>query len=169
MKHCKLLLLTAIALLLQACSGGTDPVKDSGNNGLEDNLGKDTENNPVTEVQTITPKVYIVSPINDATVTSPVTVEFGIEGFSLAPAGVNTTNTGHHHLLVDTALPALNQPIPSDSNHLHFGKAQDATVLKLEPGEHTLQLLLGDGSHIPHTTAIISEPIVITVVTEAVE
>jgi hypothetical protein len=156
MKHRNILLLITITLLLQACSGGSDPVKDSGSN-------------PVTEAQTIMPKVYIVSPVNGATVTSPVTVEFGIEGFSLAPAGTNELNTGHHHLLVDTSLPTLDQPIPSDSNHLHFGKAQDATVLELEPGEHTLQLLLGDGGHIPHTTALISDPIVITVVAEAVE
>jgi hypothetical protein len=148
MKHCNILLLTAMTILLQACSGGSDPASES---------------------QAIVPKVYIVSPANGATVTSPVTIEFGIEGFALAPAGTFDANTGHHHLLVDTPLPALDQPIPANSNHLHFGKAQDATLLELEPGEHTLQLLLGDGSHTPHATALISDPIVITVVAEAVE
>jgi hypothetical protein len=148
MKHRNILLLTAMTLLLQACSGGSDPAP---------------------ETQAIVAKVYILSPANGATVTSPVTVEFGIDGFALAPAGTFEADTGHHHLLVDTPLPALAQPIPADNNHLHFGKAQTSTVLELEPGEHTLQLLLGDGSHTPHTTALISDPIVITVVAEAVE
>ena len=148
MKHRNILLLTAMTLLLQACSGGSEPVPED---------------------QALVAKVYIVSPVNGATVTSPVTVEFGIEGFGLAPAGTFETDTGHHHLLVDTPLPALNQPIPADNNHLHFGKAQTSATLELEPGEHTLQLLLGDGSHTPHTTALISDPIVITVVAEAVE
>jgi hypothetical protein len=148
MKHRNILLLTAMTLLLQACSGGSEPV---------------------SEAQAIVAKVFIVSPANGATVTSPVTVEFGIEGFALAPAGTFEADTGHHHLLVDTPLPALSQPIPADNNHLHFGKAQTTTVLELEPGEHTLQLLLGDGSHTPHNTALISDPIVITVVAEAVE
>jgi hypothetical protein len=105
-------------------------------------------------------------PANGSTVTSPVTIEFGIAGYTVAAAGTYEADTGHHHLLIDTPLPALDQPIPSDANHKHFGKAQTSVSLELEPGEHTLQLLLGDGNHVPHSTVLISDPIVITVVTE---
>jgi len=109
-------------------------------------------------------RVFIVSPADGAEVTSPVTVVFGIEEFTLAPAGTYDAATGHHHLLVDVDLPPIDQPIPADDNHLHFGKAQSETTLELKPGKHTLRLLLGDGNHVPHDPALISEPITITVI-----
>jgi hypothetical protein len=108
-------------------------------------------------------RVTIVSPVAGATVTSPVTVQFALEGMTLAPAGTFEPGTGHHHVLVDAGLPALDQPIPTDANHVHFGKAQTEGQLELAPGPHTLQLLLGDGNHVPHDPPVVSEPITITV------
>ena len=110
-------------------------------------------------------EVYIISPRNGATVTSPVTVRFGLKGMGIAPAGVKFDNTGHHHLLIDTDLPAdLNAPLPSVPDKiLHFGKGQTETELKLTPGKHTLQLVLGDENHIPHSPALASKKITITV------
>lgn len=110
-----------------------------------------------------TGRVYIVSPTDGAEVSSPVTVSFGIEGFSVAPAGTYDPNTGHHHLLIDTGLPPLDQPIPADAQHVHFGKGQTETTLELAPGSHTLQLLLGDGNHVPHQPPLASDIITITV------
>ena len=110
------------------------------------------------------PRVYIESPENGALVQSPVEIVFALEGMELAPAGTYANNTGHHHLIIDNELPDLGMPIPSDNNHLHFGKAQDRVLLDLEPGLHTLQLLLGDGSHIPHQPPLISEKIKIRIV-----
>lgn len=111
-----------------------------------------------------TPQVYFVSPVDGATVTSPVTVVFGLRGMGVAPAGVDRQDTGHHHLLVDVArLPDLKLPVPADANHLHFGGGQTETTIELTPGIHTLQLLLGDKSHIPHPEPVISEKITITV------
>ena len=107
--------------------------------------------------------VYIVSPADGATVTSPVTVVFGLRGMGVAPAGVNNENTGHHHLIVDAGLPDLNQPIPSSENYRHFGKGQTEATIELAPGQHTLQLLLGDFSHIPHEEAVASAVVTITV------
>ena len=109
-------------------------------------------------------RVYIESPENGAVVQSPVEIIFALDGMELAPAGTYGNNTGHHHLIVDNKLPDLGMPIPSDKNHLHFGKAQDRVLLDLEPGLHTLQLLLGDGSHIPHQPPLISEKIEIRIV-----
>ena len=108
--------------------------------------------------------VYIISPQNGATVQSPVTITFGLKGMGVAPAGIDKANTGHHHLLVDVdQLPAMDTPIPADDKHRHFGGGQTETELELSPGQHTLQLLLGDKNHIPHGTPVISERITIIV------
>lgn len=108
--------------------------------------------------------VYFISPANGAVVTSPVTVKFGLKGIGVAPAGVDNPKTGHHHLLIDVAkLPAMDSPVPADANHKHFGGGQTETTVELAPGTHTLQLLLGDMSHIPHDPPILSEKITITV------
>ena len=111
-----------------------------------------------------TPIVYIESPENGAFVQSPVEIIFALDGMELAPAGTYEPDTGHHHLIIDIELPDFGMPIPSNKNHLHFGKAQDRVLIDLEPGIHTLQLLLGDGSHIPHRPPLISEKIEITIV-----
>jgi uncharacterized protein DUF4399 len=108
--------------------------------------------------------VYFLSPANGATVSSPVTIRFGLRGMGVAPAGVTNPNTGHHHLLVDVdTLPPDNLPIPNDANHRHFGLGQTETELALPPGRHTLQLVLGDALHIPHQPPVRSEKITITV------
>jgi len=108
-------------------------------------------------------KVFFIEPADGATVTSPVTVRFGIEGMEVAPAGTDKPNTGHHHVLVDVALEDYDVPIPADDAHRHFGKGQTETQLELAPGEHTLQLILGDQDHIPHDPVVESESITITV------
>ena len=107
--------------------------------------------------------VYFISPENGARVTSPVTVRFGLRGMGVAPAGVTNPNTGHHHLLVDTDLTPDNLPIPNDDKHRHFGAGQTEVELTLPPGQHTLQLVLGDALHIPHQPPVRSEKITITV------
>ena len=112
-------------------------------------------------------KVYIISPHNGAKVKSPVTVVFGLKGLGVAPAGVKAENTGHHHLLIDTPVPTdLSAPLPKNANILHFGKGQTETSLAadaLPPGKHTLQLIVGDESHVPHDPPLVSKPITITV------
>jgi hypothetical protein len=90
-------------------------------------------------------------------------VWFGLRGMGVAPAGTDKANTGHHHLLIDVPLPPLDEPIPNDKNHLHFGLGQTETSLDLPPGTHTLQLLLGDANHVPHSPPVMSSKITITV------
>jgi hypothetical protein len=107
--------------------------------------------------------VFIISPADGDTVTTPVEVQFGISGMAIAPAGDSLENSGHHHLLVDTQLAELTQPIPKDSQQIHFGKGQTEAILELEPGTHTLQLILGDSNHIPHIPPVVSNVITITV------
>jgi len=109
-------------------------------------------------------EVYIISPRDGATVGENVTVEFGLKGMGVAPAGVDKEKTGHHHLLVDVKdLPPAGQPIPKDETHLHFGGGQTETTLKLKPGTHTLQLEMGDQNHIPFDPALVSKKITIHV------
>ena len=107
--------------------------------------------------------VYIIEPKDGATVSNPVRVVFGLRNMGVAPAGVNHLNTGHHHLLIDTDLPRLDQPIPATDKIRHFGGGQTETRLILLPGTHTLQLLIGDYAHMPHNPPIASEKVTITV------
>jgi len=107
--------------------------------------------------------LYIISPADGARVSSPVTVVFGLQGAGVAPAGVDLPNTGHHHLLIDTEVPPLDSPVPADAQHVHFGLGQTETIVELSPGEHRLQLLLGDYLHVPHDPPLVSEPITVRV------
>ena len=108
--------------------------------------------------------VYIGWPNDGQTVrTTHIKVWFGTPNFGVALAGTDKPNTGHHHLLIDTALPPMDQPIPSDEKHLHFGLGQTETIIDLPPGTHTLQLLMGDGNHIPHNPPLMSKKITIHV------
>ena len=109
-------------------------------------------------------EVFIISPKDGEEVSSPVKVIFGLQGMGIAPAGINFPNTGHHHLLIDLdQLPDLKSGIPADAQHLHFGKGQTQALIELDPGEHSLQLLLGDWMHVPHETPVVSEKIKILV------
>src|SRR6516162_11824561 len=103
-------------------------------------------------------EVYIISPKSGAVVHNPVLVQFGLRGMGVAPAGVKFDNTGHHHLLIDTDTPAeLGVPLPATDKIVHFGKGQTETTLTtLSPGKHTLQLLLADYQHIPHSPPVLS-------------
>lgn len=108
-------------------------------------------------------RLYFISPKDDAKLSSPVAVRFGLSGMGVAPAGVAYPNTGHHHLLVDAEVPPLDRPVPADEHHIHFGAGQTEVRLELAPGRHTLQLLLGDHNHVPHDPPVVSERISITV------
>lgn len=109
--------------------------------------------------------VYFIGLEDGASVTNPVTIRFGLTGMGVAPAGTDKEATGHHHLLIDETLEGaeLDEPIPSDETHRHFGGGQTEVTLDLPPGTHTLQLVLGDMNHIPHDPPVMSEQITVTV------
>lgn len=110
-------------------------------------------------------RVYFINLKDGADMTSPFLVQFGLSGMGVAPAGVEKPNTGHHHLLIDAKLTdeEMKAPIPVDDKHKHFGGGQTEATVTLPPGKHTLQLVLADWSHIPHSPPVMSEPITITV------
>lgn len=162
--------LLAVLVSLAAC-GGTDPEPAAQSDTATSAPAATASTPPASASATTLPRTpspagamaYIISPEDGAVVSSPVRVVFGLKGFGVVPAGVAHESAGHHHLLIDTELPPLGAPIPSDANHVHFGGGQTEAEIELEPGRHTLRLLVGDHLHVPHDPPIVSEPITITV------
>lgn len=117
-------------------------------------------------------ELYFIGLENGATISGPVIVRFGLRGMGVAPAEVEREGTGHHHLLLNR--PPLGEgefgaeeftlALPANENHRHFGGGQTEVTLDLPPGEHTLQLVLGDHGHVPHDPPVVSE--VITIIVE---
>ena len=109
-------------------------------------------------------ELYFISPRDGAVVGSEVTIRFGLRGMGVSPAGTMKEKTGHHHLLIDAeSLPPLDQPIPVDDMHRHFGGGQTETTVTLSPGQHSLQLDLGDALHMQFDPPIVSQKITVTV------
>jgi hypothetical protein len=110
-------------------------------------------------------KAYFINIEDGATVSNPVTIQFGLSGMGVAPAGTEKEKTGHHHLIINEKIEGeeLNNPIPSDDKHKHFGGGQTEITVELPKGSHILQLVLGDWSHIPHDPPVMSERITVLV------
>jgi hypothetical protein len=108
-------------------------------------------------------EVYFAELKDGATIPPKSVIRFGLKEMGVAPAGADRPNSGHHHLLIDTELPPLDQPVPNDFNHLHFGNGQTEAQVTLKTGSHTLQLLFADKDHIPHNPPVMSALIHVTV------
>lgn len=109
-------------------------------------------------------ELYFIQPSDGATVDGTFTVVFGLRNMGVAPAGIEKENTGHHHLLIDTDMPSdMGKPLPATDQVRHFGGGQTEAEITLPPGEHTLQLLLGNYAHVPHSEPVASEQITVTV------
>lgn len=101
----------------------------------------------------VSPEAYFTNLPADGKIEIPFLIKFGLSGgWGLAPIKKPLGGkSGHHHLLVNTPLPMdISKPIAFSEKYLHFGKGQMETVLNLEPGEHTLRLLLADHEHKLH-------------------
>jgi hypothetical protein len=109
--------------------------------------------------------LYFIYPHNGAKIKGAFWCRFGLRGMGVTHAGDAFPNSGHHHLLVDVAQPLdLNDAIPADKNHLHFGAGQTEARIELPPGKHTLQLVLGDANHIPFDPPVMSKKITVTII-----
>ncbi|HTO82239.1 MAG TPA: DUF4399 domain-containing protein [Methylomirabilota bacterium] len=121
----------------------------------------------------------IVSPKDGAVMRSPVTVTIDLNGAEVAshstgtmaampgmtnmPAGGKGAHHGHAHLIVDSPLPKAGAMIPMDAKHIHMMGGAAKTTLRLPPGKHTLQLIMGGDDHIVPPDAPRSTPVTITV------
>lgn len=164
----RIIVLSATFLILAACGQKTadEPAASSTDTGADPAMAGETAAEPAAIPRTASADgagVFFIMPADGATVSNPIIIEFGIAGMDVVKAGDNQPHSGHHHLLIDTGLPDLGLPIPADEHHVHFGDGSTSTEIALPPGEHTLQMLLGDHLHIPHTPPLVSEPITITV------
>ncbi len=96
-------------------------------------------------------KVFFANLVDGDVVTSPLTVEFGVEGMEVVPAGAIEENKGHHHLLINHDFVAAGAVIPAgDSTLIHFGKGQLSTVVNLAPGDHKLTMQFANGAHMSY-------------------
>jgi hypothetical protein len=92
---------------------------------------------------------YFIGLQDDASIESPIRLEFGLFGYAVSPAGTTPLDKtkGHHHLIIDRGSIAAGVPIPSDDNHIHFGKGQTRAEVQLTQGHHSLTLQLADALH----------------------
>ena len=82
---------------------------------------------------------------------TPFVARFGLSMRGLVPAGTSAGRAGHHHLLINQALPLdFKKPLPFTDQYIHFGKGQTEAVVNLPPGSYDLRLLLADQGHIPY-------------------
>ena len=79
--------------------------------------------------------------------SSPINLEFSVQGFELAPSGSVGDRVGHHHLLVNRDSIMEGVVIPIDVNHIHFGNGEKRGTIELEPGSYLLTLQFADGTH----------------------
>lgn len=155
--------LALAAGLLTATAAQADAWKDLKNTAKQQAAQKAEAEFGLPQAAPQGAKVYFIEPKNGATITGPVKVVFGLANMGVAPAGVNQTGTGHHHLLIDDPAVDLTKPLPATDQIKHFGGGQTEATLDLKPGTHTLQLVLGDWKHQPHNPSVASEKITITV------
>ena len=107
-------------------------------------------------------KVYFINLKDGQILKSPFLIRFGLTGeMGIAPALADWPDTGHHHLIINAPPPNENKAISKKQLHLHKGETE--ITVKLPPGKHTLQAVLGDYSHIPHDPPVMSEVITVTV------
>jgi hypothetical protein len=109
-------------------------------------------------------EAYIIWPTNGTVIQGgKFWLRMGLRNMGVAPKGVQLPNVGHHHVLINTGLTPAGEQIPNDRNHVHFGAGETEARIELPPGQHTLQLLLGDHDHVPHDPPVYSKKVTVTV------
>ena len=108
------------------------------------------------------PETYFTNLRDGDVRETPFVARFGLSMRGLVPAGKTAGRAGHHHLLINQALPLdFKKPLPFTDQYIHFGKGQMEMVVNLPPGTYDLRLLLADQGHIPYF--VYSKPLKVTV------
>ena len=97
------------------------------------------------------PSTYFVNLKDGDIRETPFVARFGLSMRGLVPAGKTAGSAGHHHLLINQALPLdFKKPLPFTDQYIHFGKGQMEMVINLPAGSYDLRLVLADKGHIPY-------------------
>lgn len=161
MKKINLLLLTIFTFGFIACNSSEN--QNEGENETETNTADSTETAKVNSDDAIfnlpgNAKVFFKNLEDGQEVSSPFTVEMGVEAMEIEPAGEAVAGKGHHHILINQgfteerkiiAMAKSVPPIisPTDTLPLHYGKGQTETELNLAPGTYQLTMQFADGYH----------------------
>lgn len=92
-------------------------------------------------------KVFFKNLQDGDAVSSPLMLEFGVEGMEVQAAGELVEGTGHHHIVIDGAFIPEGETVPADSLNIHYGNGQTEAEIELPKGEHTLTMQFADGIH----------------------
>ena len=138
---------TALAFVsIMAC--GSEPAEPEP--AAEAEEAEEAEAAPEEASMDMTPGVFFIAPEEGSTVSSPVTMEFGNEHFTIEPITDPLTvheGAGHHHIGLDTDCLPAGEIIPEASPWVHFGDGSNTIEMQLEPGPHRVCLQIGDGEH----------------------
>ena len=102
-------------------------------------------------------RVTILTPADGDTVGPDIRVTLGVTGLTIELANnLHEDGKGHHHLLLDTSLVALDAPIPptsapqSPKQFVHLGTGgSEHTFTGVAPGPHRIIAVVAYGDHIP--------------------
>ena len=84
------------------------------------------------------PGVYFKNVKDGDVLSSPINLEFGVEGFELARFGPVGERSGRHHLLVIKDSIMERAVILGDINYINFGDDEIRGTIELESGNYLL-------------------------------
>ena len=146
----KVILAIGIAAVITACGGQGNQSHESHDHSGHDGGGEKAKDKPRDESLDVPEgaRVFFANLENGQEIESPFTIEFGVEGMTLAKAGASVKGEGHHHIFIDSEPVNTGEIVPMDNDNIkHYGNAQTSDEITLAPGKHKLALQLADGLH----------------------
>lgn len=135
----KNIVLLAIIFFVAACT--TPPNKEDSSSTVE----VETEESVTTEEG-----VSFLNIVGGSKITSPFSLEMGVEGMIVEPKGTPREGYGHHHLLINDDFAPAGTVIVADETHIHYGGGQTSDSVALDPGTYKLTLQFADGMHVSY-------------------
>ena len=126
-----------------ACGSGDDAQEEGEETPAEEEAEEPAEVSSA-------PRVFFANVSDGDEVTSPVSLEFGIENFEIVAAQdpvVIEEGKGHHHLAVNGHCLDPGIVIEKAEPWIHFGDGSNTIDVQLPPGPAHLSLQVGDGEH----------------------